>query len=57
MQVLFKFSRYAAREEQPSPVVVHLNYHGDKTLRMQAVVDFYFNNDKHALDPYHIGTR
>lgn len=37
-------------------MIVHVNYHPDKLARMKAVVDFYVNGKKNALDPFTDGT-
>ncbi|KAK3412504.1 hypothetical protein EUGRSUZ_I01250 [Eucalyptus grandis] len=34
------------------PVIVHVNYHHDKLLRMKAVVEYYVNGKEDALKPF-----
>lgn len=50
-KVLFKFVRHQPRGRQPTPVMVHINYHPDKFERMRAVFA-YLNGDAHALKPF-----
>ena len=52
LQVLFKTVRHLPRGRQPSPAMVHINYHPDKFERMRAVFAYYLNGDSHALDAF-----
>ncbi len=36
--------------------MIHVNYHPDKYARMLAVVDYYVNNKKSALQPFPDGS-
>jgi arabinosyltransferase len=51
-KVLFKNVRYLPEEQQPMPVMVHMNYHPDKTQRMRGAVDYYLYGDKEALKSF-----
>ncbi|KAF7137840.1 hypothetical protein RHSIM_Rhsim07G0031500 [Rhododendron simsii] len=51
-KVLFKTVRKDANLKKLMPVIVHVNYHPDKLPRMKAVVEFYVNGKKDALDPF-----
>ncbi|KAK6938791.1 Nucleotide-diphospho-sugar transferase [Dillenia turbinata] len=55
-KVLFKTVRKDSRLKNLKPVIVHLNYHPDKLPRMRAVVEFYVNGKKDALDPFPDGS-
>ena len=48
--------RHDARYESLRPVMIHVNYHPDKHARMLAVVDYYINNRKSALQPFPDGS-
>lgn len=48
LQVLFKDVRHRPASKQPSPVMVHVNYHPDKHSRMIAIFKFY-GGDRDAL--------
>lgn len=56
-KVLFKTVRKDAQLRQLKPVLVHVNYHPDKYARMKAVVEFYVNDKKDALDPFPDGSQ
>ncbi|KAK6136756.1 hypothetical protein DH2020_029510 [Rehmannia glutinosa] len=56
-KVLFKTVRKDAKLSQLKPVIVHVNYHPDKLPRMEAVVDYYVNGKKDALDPFPDGSQ
>ncbi|KAK6939437.1 Nucleotide-diphospho-sugar transferase [Dillenia turbinata] len=56
-KVLFKTVRKDSRLKNLKPVIVHLNYHPDKLPRMIAVVEFYANGKKDALDPFPDGSQ
>ncbi|KAK4599683.1 hypothetical protein RGQ29_009640 [Quercus rubra] len=51
-KVLFKTVRKDERLKKLKPVIVHVNYHPDKLLRMKAVVEFYVNGKQDALEPF-----
>ncbi|GER50387.1 nucleotide-diphospho-sugar transferase family protein [Striga asiatica] len=55
-KVLFERVRKDLELKQLKPVIVHLNYHPDKLSRMMAVVDYYVNGKKDALDPFPDGS-
>lgn len=55
-KVLFKTVRKDAQLKKLLPVIVHTNYHPDKLDRMKAVVDFYVNGKREALDPFPDGS-
>uniref|UniRef100_A0A6M2F228 Glycosyltransferase n=1 Tax=Populus davidiana TaxID=266767 RepID=A0A6M2F228_9ROSI len=55
-KVLFKTVRKDPALKKLKPVIVHVNYHPDKLRRMQAVVDFYVDGKKDALDPFPDGS-
>jgi len=55
-KVLFKTVRKDERLKKLKPVIVHLNYHPDKLLRMKAVVEFYVNGKQDALEPFPEGS-
>lgn len=48
--------RHSAQYESLRPVMIHVNYHPDKYQRMLAVVDYYVNNIKSALQPFPDGS-
>ena len=51
-KVLFKRIRNMPRDQQPLPVMVHMNYHPDKTERMEAAIRYYLKGDHEALKPF-----
>ena len=51
-KVLFKYVRWLPEDEQTRPVMVHMNYHPDKTDRMKAAIKYYLQGDKGALEPF-----
>lgn len=55
-KVLFKKVRKDAALSKMKPVIVHVNYHPDKLQRMVAVVEFYVNGKRDALDPFPDGS-
>ncbi|EOA33400.1 hypothetical protein CARUB_v10020421mg [Capsella rubella] len=55
-RVLFKTVRKNEELKKLKPVIIHMNYHGDKLERMQAVMDFYVNGKEDALDSFPDGT-
>ncbi|EIE27038.1 hypothetical protein COCSUDRAFT_11236, partial [Coccomyxa subellipsoidea C-169] len=55
-KVLFRQVRHDSRYESLRPVMIHVNYHPDKNARMLAVVDYYVNNKKSALQPFPDGS-
>eukprot|EP01026_Neomeris_dumetosa_P070884 TRINITY_DN711_c0_g1_i6.p1 TRINITY_DN711_c0_g1~~TRINITY_DN711_c0_g1_i6.p1 ORF type:complete len:385 (-),score=39.05 TRINITY_DN711_c0_g1_i6:233-1357(-) len=50
-KVLFKDVRHRAKQP-PMPAMVHINYHPDKLERMKAVIEFYLDNNVHALERF-----
>ncbi|NP_001130696.1 Arabinosyltransferase RRA3 [Zea mays] len=55
-KVLFKTVRKDAYLRNLKPVVVHLNYHPDKSDRMKAVIEFYVNGKQNALERFPDGS-
>ncbi|XP_058725274.1 arabinosyltransferase RRA3-like [Vicia villosa] len=55
-KVLFKTVRKNAKLKKLKPVIVHVNYHPDKLVRMKAVVEFYVNGKQDALDSFPDGS-
>ncbi|KAL6963896.1 Arabinosyltransferase rra3 [Sarracenia purpurea var. burkii] len=55
-KVLFKTVRKDANLSKVKPVVVHVNYHPDKLPRMKAVVEYYVNGQRDALNPFPDGS-
>lgn len=55
-KVLFKTVRKDAKLSQLKPVIVHVNYHPDKLPRMKAIIEFYINGKKNALQPFPDGS-
>ncbi|KZV53383.1 UDP-D-xylose:L-fucose alpha-1,3-D-xylosyltransferase 2-like [Dorcoceras hygrometricum] len=55
-KVLFKTVRKDSKLSQIKPVIVHVNYHPDKLVRMKAVVDYYVNGKQDALTPFPDGS-
>ncbi|XP_062190359.1 arabinosyltransferase RRA3-like [Phragmites australis] len=55
-KVLFKTVRKDTQLRKLKPVIVHLNYHPDKTERMKAVIEFYVNGKQNALDRFPDGS-
>lgn len=55
-KVLFKTVRKDAQLSKLMPVIVHVNYHPDKLFRMRAVVEFYVNGKRNALEPFPDGS-
>lgn len=55
-KVLFKMVRKDANLSKLKPVIIHINYHPDKLPRMKAVVEFYVNGKKDALDGFPDGS-
>lgn len=55
-KVLFKTVRNDPNLKKLKPVIVHVNYHPDKLSRMRAVVEFYFDGKRDALDPFPVGS-
>lgn len=51
-KVLFKEVRHKPRGAQIPPVMIHINYHPDKHVRMLAVVKYYVDGDDKALQPF-----
>jgi len=55
-KVLFKTVRKDAHLRQLKPVIVHLNYHPDKSDRLKAVIEFYVNGKQNALEHFPDGS-
>lgn len=55
-KVLFKTVRKNDQLKKLKPVIVHVNYHPDKLLRMKAVVEFYVNGKQDALNNFPDGS-
>ncbi|KAI3439639.1 Glycosyltransferase [Psidium guajava] len=55
-KVLFKTVRKDAKLSKLKPVIVHVNYHPDKLTRMKAIVEFYTNGKKDALQHFPDGS-
>eukprot|EP00271_Cylindrocystis_brebissonii_P015463 TRINITY_DN38364_c0_g1_i1.p1 TRINITY_DN38364_c0_g1~~TRINITY_DN38364_c0_g1_i1.p1 ORF type:complete len:416 (+),score=86.70 TRINITY_DN38364_c0_g1_i1:108-1355(+) len=55
-KVLFKQVRKDGRFANHMPVTIHVNYHPDKYQRMLAIVDYYVNGNKAALNPFPDGS-
>ncbi|KAK1274739.1 hypothetical protein QJS04_geneDACA001742 [Acorus gramineus] len=55
-KVLFRTVRNNENYRKLKPVIVHVNYHPDKFPRMKAVVEFYVNGKKDALQPFPEGS-
>lgn len=55
-KVLFKTVRKDAKLSKLKPVIVHVNYHPDKLPRMKAIVEFYINGKKDALQTFPDGS-
>ncbi|XP_028776209.1 arabinosyltransferase RRA3-like [Neltuma alba] len=51
-KVLFKTVRKDASLRKLRPVIIHVNYHPDKLLRMKAIVEYYVNGKQDALQPF-----
>mmetsp|Transcript_874 Transcript_874/g.3192 ORF Transcript_874/g.3192 Transcript_874/m.3192 type:complete len:441 (-) Transcript_874:158-1480(-) len=56
-KTLFRFTRHnkglMARNQ---PAMIHVNYHPDKWERMRAIMQYYFDGDKRALDKFPDGS-
>jgi arabinosyltransferase len=55
-KVLFKTVRKDANLRTLKPVIVHLNYHPDKSDRMKAVIEFYVDGKQNALERFPDGS-
>lgn len=56
-KVLFKVLRHdQTRFKRTEPVMIHVNYHPDKFERMKAIVSYYFQGEKSALDAFPDGS-
>ncbi|KAI3446079.1 hypothetical protein Pfo_002744 [Paulownia fortunei] len=55
-KVLFKTVRKDSKLSKLKPVIIHINYHPDKLLRMKAVVDYYVKGKQDALGPFPDGS-
>lgn len=55
-KVLFKTVRKDDKLKKLKPIIVHVNYHPDKLRRMKAVVEFYVDGKKNALDTFPDGS-
>ncbi|KAI3821065.1 hypothetical protein L1987_08621 [Smallanthus sonchifolius] len=56
LKILFKEVRKDDDLKKLKPVIVHVNYHPDKLLRMKAVVEFYINGKQDAFDMFPDGS-
>lgn len=55
-KVLFKTVRKDDKLKKLKPVIVHINYHPDKFLRMKAIVEFYVDGKQNALNNFPDGS-
>ncbi|GMJ02653.1 reduced residual arabinose 3 [Hibiscus trionum] len=55
-KVLFKTVRKDDKLKKLKPVIVHVNYHPNKLERMKAVVEFYVDGKRDALDAFPDGS-
>ncbi|KAE8653999.1 putative protein phosphatase 2C 55-like [Hibiscus syriacus] len=55
-KVLFKTVRKDDKLKKLKPAIVHVNYHPDKLQRMKAVLEFYINGKRDALDAFPDGS-
>lgn len=55
-KTMFKHVRKDPRKRDKRPVMVHVNYHPDKWERMKALLKFYDDGDKRALDQFPDGS-
>ena len=56
-KILFKFVRHDVNQMRDlRPAMIHVNYHPNKFERMQAIVKYFFNGEKDALDPFPDGS-
>lgn len=55
-KILFKYVRFNLRMKKHVPVLVHVNYHPDKFVRMEAIEDYYLRHNLHALDHFPVGS-
>ncbi|KAL3538946.1 hypothetical protein ACH5RR_002312 [Cinchona calisaya] len=55
-KVLFKTVWKNAQLSKLKPVIVHINYHPDKLARMKAVVEYYVNGKRDALESFPDGS-
>ncbi|KAL4309830.1 hypothetical protein GQ457_01G009800 [Hibiscus cannabinus] len=55
-KVLFKTVRKDDKLNKLKPVIVHVNYHPNKLERMKAVVEFYVDGKRDALDAFPDGS-
>lgn len=54
---LFTVLRHdGAAMARANPAMIHVNYHPDKQLRMQAIVRYWRGGDTHALDGFPDGS-
>ncbi|XP_047321831.1 arabinosyltransferase RRA2-like [Impatiens glandulifera] len=56
-KVLFKTVRKDSKLGNLMPVIVHVNYHPDKLPRMRAVVEYYVDGKKDALNGFPDGSQ
>ncbi|KAK4782252.1 hypothetical protein SAY86_016354 [Trapa natans] len=56
-KVLFKKVRKDDNLSKLKPVIIHVNYHPDKLPRMKAVVEYYLNGKKDALQSFPDGSQ
>ena len=51
-KTLFKQVRHQPRSQQPKAVMIHCNFHPNKSERMAAIIKYYLENDDEALKPF-----
>jgi arabinosyltransferase len=49
LQVFFKKWRHLDATKRPQPIMVHINYHPDKELRMKSIIDFFNTGNEHSI--------
>lgn len=55
-KTLFKYVRKLPLDQQKLPVMMHMNYHPEKTERMKAALKYFVEGDKKALDAFPDGS-
>jgi arabinosyltransferase len=51
-KTLFKIVRHMPKDQQPKPVMVHMNYHPNKEERMKGAIKYYWKGDLKGLDAF-----